>query len=224
MNGLVRIKIGHFETFLFLFPAPLSPPSLTTRIELFFTWFSFYRPREDICQTNVKHFFIWFRSQPPRVPVLRTRSSGPLSVHPGSCHLLRSMNNLFKTFQGNYQKLRISTSHVPSDQLFFLALSEALVFIVVYKYILATPTFSDLFQCSQYIYFHLLQGLTHSVFDVQNRTRQYFCMHAQMSGWFFKVQVWGQFDKASRGPFFILFDNFIIRPINWATVKVSCFI
>ena len=131
MNGLVRIKIGHFETFLFLFPAPLSPPSLTTRIELFFTWFCFYRPREDICQTNVKHFFIWFRSQPPRVPVLRTRSSGPLSVHPGSCHLLRSTNNLFKTFQGNYQKLRISTSHVPSDQLFFLALSEALVFIVV---------------------------------------------------------------------------------------------
>ena len=135
MNGLVRIKIGHFETFLFLFPAPLSPPSLTTRIELFFTWFCFYRPREDICQTNVKHFFIWFRYQPPRVPVLRTRSSGPLSVHPGSCHLLRSMNNLFKTFQGNYQKLRISTTQwVVLMYLrisYFLALSEALVFIVV---------------------------------------------------------------------------------------------
>ena len=71
--------------------------------------------------------------------------------------------------------------------------------------------------------FPLATRVTHSVFDVQNRTRQYFCMHAKMSGWFFKVQVWGQFDEASRGPFFILFNNFIIRQINWATVKVSCF-
>jgi len=72
---------------------------------------------------------------------------------------------LFAVVQENWHKSSVE----------FLAPSGALVFIMVY-YIPAAPTFSNFSNLKQScLYTFIIHFHFHSVFNIQNRTRQYFC-------------------------------------------------